>query len=56
VSPTPYFAETDAEGNFKIADIPAGSYTVVAWHEGMKTQSKPATVSGDVAVDFSLSK
>jgi len=57
VTPTPYFAETDAEGNFKIADVPAGSYTLVAWHEGMKTpQSKPVTVGGDVTVDFALSK
>ncbi|MGA2135071.1 MAG: carboxypeptidase regulatory-like domain-containing protein [Bryobacteraceae bacterium] len=56
VAPTPYFAETDAEGNFKIADVPAGSYTVIAWHEGSKTQSKPVTVGGDVSVEFTLSK
>jgi hypothetical protein len=57
VTPTPYFAETDADGNFKIADVPAGSYNVVAWHEGIKApQSKPVTVGGDVTVDFSLSK
>jgi plastocyanin len=56
VAPTPYFAETDADGNFKIADVPAGSYTVVAWHEGTKTQSKPVTVGDDVTVEFALSK
>ena len=56
VSPTPYFAETDADGNYKIADVPDGSYTVAAWHEGMKTQSKPVTVGGDATVDFTLSK
>ena len=56
VSPTPYFALTDAEGNYKIADVPNGSYTVSAWHEGMKVQSKPVTVSGDAAADFALSK
>jgi plastocyanin len=56
VSPTPYFAETDADGTFKITDVPAGSYTVSAWHEGMKSQSKPVTVSGDATVDFALSK
>jgi len=56
VSPTPYFAETDAEGNYKIADVPDGSYTVVAWHEGMKNQSKPVTVSGAATADFTLSK
>jgi plastocyanin len=56
VSPTPYFAETDAEGSFKIADVPDGSYTVTAWHEGTKPQSKPVTVSGAATLDFALSK
>ncbi len=56
VTPTPYFAETDADGNFKIADVPSGSYTVSAWHEGMKTQSKPVTLASDATVDFTLSK
>ena len=56
VSPTPYYAIADASGNFKIADVPDGSYTVSAWHEGMKIQSKPVTVSGKAAVEFSLTK
>src|ERR1017187_4918484 len=38
VSPTPYFAETDASGNYKIENVPDGKYNVVAWHEGMKQQ------------------
>ena len=46
VSPTPYFAETDASGNYKIENVPDGKYNVVAWHEGMKTQTKPVDVSG----------
>ena len=56
VAPTPYFAVTDADGNYKIADVPNGSYTVTAWHEGMKVQSKPVAVSGDATQDFALSK
>jgi len=56
VSPTPYFAETDSSGNFKIANVPDGSYTVTAWHEGAKNQSKPVTVSGEGKADFTLSK
>ncbi len=56
VTPTPYFAVTDAEGNYKIADVPNGSYTVSAWHEGMKVQSKPVAVNGDASQDFALSK
>ena len=56
VTPTPYYAETDESGNFKIANVPEGSYTVTAWHEGYKNQSKPVTVSGDAKVDFTLAK
>lgn len=56
VSPTPYFAESDASGEFTIAGVPDGSYTVTAWHEGAKNQSKPVTVSGGASVDFTLSK
>jgi len=56
VSPTPYYAVTDASGNFKITDVPDGSYTVSAWHEGMKIQTKPIAVSGNATVEFSLSK
>jgi plastocyanin len=56
VSPTPYFAETDAGGNYHIDDVPDGRYSIVAWHEGMKQQSKPVDVSGVTHVDFSLSK
>jgi hypothetical protein len=56
VTPTPYYAETDEAGNFKIADVPDGSYTLTAWHEGFKTQSKPVTVSGAAKADFTLVK
>ncbi len=56
VSPTPYFAETDDSGNYKIKDVPDGSYSVVAWHEGAKNQSKPVTVAGGGKADFTLSK
>lgn len=56
VSPTPYYGVTDASGNFTIADVPDGSYTVSAWHEGMKIQSKPVTVSGNATMEFSLGK
>ena len=56
VTPTPFYAETDEAGNFKIANIPDGSYTLTAWHEGFKTQSKPVLVSGDAKADFTLSK
>lgn len=56
VSPTPYFAETDASGNYKIENVPDGKYNVVAWHEGMKQQSKSVDVAGTGKADFTLSK
>jgi plastocyanin len=56
VTPTPFYAETDEAGNFKIANVPDGSYTVTAWHEGFKTQSKPVMVSGEAKLDFTLAK
>lgn len=56
VVPTPYFATSDQAGNYKIENVPDGSYTVVAWHEGSKNQSKPVSVSGDSKADFTLGK
>jgi plastocyanin len=56
VSPTPYFAQTDETGNYKIKDVPDGSYKLVVWHEGAKNQSKPVTVAGGGKADFTLSK
>lgn len=56
VTPTPYAAETDASGNYKIANVPDGQYTVTAWHEGAKEQSKPVKVAGSATQDFTLSK
>jgi plastocyanin len=56
IVPTPYFATSDAAGSYKIENVPDGSYTVTAWHEGAKNQSKPVSVSGDAKADFTLSK
>jgi plastocyanin len=56
VSPTPYFAQTDSTGNYKIENIPDGSYTITAWHEGVKPISQKVTVSGNAQADFTLGK
>jgi len=54
VMSSPYFAFTDASGNFTLPDIAPGSYTLVAWNEqGGTTQSKldvPAGGRSNVAV------
>ena len=54
VSPTPYFAETAADGTFNLANVPDGQYTITVWHEGKKIQSKKITVTGGTTADFTL--
>lgn len=44
VTPTPYFAVTDKDGNFEIKNIPAGKYTLKTWSE----DGKPITQAVDV--------
>ena len=56
VSPTPYFAKSDKTGEYKIENVPDGSYTVTAWNEGTKPHSSPVTVAGDTKADFTLTK
>jgi plastocyanin len=56
ITPTPYFAQTDAGGNYKIENVPDGKYNVVAWHEGSKPQTKSVDVAGSAKADFALSK
>ncbi len=54
VSPTPYFAETGADGEYNLADVPDGQYTLTAWHEGKKVQSRKITVTGATTADVAL--
>jgi len=54
VSPTPYFAETGADGAYTLANVPDGDYTITAWHEGKKVQSKKISVKGDTSADITL--
>lgn len=54
VSPTPYFAETGADGEFTLSDVPDGEYTITAWHEGKKIQARKIKVSGNTTADFAL--
>ena len=51
----PYFAVSDASGAFEIKNVPAGTYTIDAWHErfGPLKKSVKVMAGGTVAVDFS---
>jgi hypothetical protein len=52
----PYFAVTDTEGKFELNTLPAGSYTIEAWHERLGAQTQMVTVgekeSKDVVFTF----
>jgi plastocyanin len=52
----PYFAVSAADGTFEIKDLPAGTYTIEAWHEAGGAQTQQVTVPADGAVtaDFSI--
>ena len=51
VSPSPYFAQTDATGAFSINDVPEGTYKATVWRKG-KATSVNVTVKGDTKLNF----
>lgn len=57
VTPTPYFALTDKDGNFEIKNIPAGKYTLKTWSEDGKPTTQAVDVSGATAtVELTVKK
>jgi len=52
-----YFAITDERGSFTIANVPAGSYILKAWHEdaGVRTQEITVPEVGEARVIFEFS-
>jgi hypothetical protein len=54
VTPSPYFAVTDAKGEFVIDGMLPGSYEIQVWHEQLGNQSKTQTLAagGELRVDF----
>ena len=54
----PFFAVTGADGHYKIANVPPGSYSVGVWHAKVKGQPKPVVVADakSAVVDFVLAK
>jgi len=45
VLPHPYFAVSNAEGSFKLENLPPGDYVVAAWHEKYGTAEQRITLS-----------
>jgi hypothetical protein len=52
VLPSPHFSVTDEEGRFVLEGLPAGDYTLVAWHERSKLKpeatARPVRIGADV--------
>jgi plastocyanin len=50
----PFFSMTDGDGRYRINNVPAGTYNVIAWNEGMVSEPRPVTIApGAVAeLDF----
>lgn len=42
VTPSPFAAITNEDGDFLIENVPAGTYSLIMWHEGWKIKSKDA--------------
>ena len=54
----PFFAVSGKTGEYKIENVPPGSYTLAVWHSRAKAQPQPVTVDAakPATVDFTLAR
>ncbi len=52
----PFFAVSGSDGTFTIKGLPAGTYTLAAWHEKLGTQTQTVTVAdgGSASATFTF--
>ncbi len=59
VAEHPYYTLTDADGQFRLENVPEGSYRIRAWHEELGKHSVQEVVvkaNQDAKVDFEFSQ
>ena len=54
VMDNPYFAVTHDGGKFELKNLPAGAYTVEAWHEKLGTQTQKVTLGEKQAMEITF--
>jgi plastocyanin len=52
--PTPYVAQPSPDGRFSIASVPAGTYTLHAWHDRAGDQTREIRVGAEGLADVNL--
>jgi hypothetical protein len=50
----PYFAVTRPGGEFELKDLPAGTYTIEAWHEKLGSQTQSITLADSDKKDLTF--
>jgi plastocyanin len=52
--PTPYVAQPNPDGRFSIEGVPAGTYTLHAWHDRTGVETREIRVGGDGQADANV--
>jgi plastocyanin len=50
----PFFAMTDGDGAYRLNNIPAGTYNVIAWNEGISSDPAPVSVPSGGAAELDI--
>jgi hypothetical protein len=54
VAEHPFYALTNDQGEFTLANVPAGQYTIQVWHERLGTVGRAVTVNDAAATTVTV--